>query len=134
MTVVGLREHWNSLSRGTQRIVIALALSLDACSGLLYGFGSLNIIDAVLFGSLPTDLVWLLQTLQLICMGFAVVKVFFDDFPHSTISKVSQTANSIALAFARSRVSSSGSQPRRAELTCVLTLLLPKWGSREVRR
>ena len=88
MTEVGLREHWNSLSRGTQRIVIALAISLDACSGLLYDFGSLNLIDTLLFDNLPTDLIWLLQTLQLIGMGFVVVKVFFDDLPDSTIRTI----------------------------------------------
>ena len=88
MTEAGLREHWNSLSRGSRRIAIALAISLDACSGLLFEFGSLNIIDAILFGSLPTDLIWLLQTLQLICVGFVVVKVFFDDLPDSTIRTI----------------------------------------------
>lgn len=97
MTEAGLREHWNSLSRGSRRIAIALAISLDACSGLLFEFGSLNIIDTVLFGSLPTDLVWLLQTLQLICMGFVVVKVFFDDLPHSTIRTILITTSPLLL-------------------------------------
>ena len=97
MTEAGLREHWNSLSRGTRRIAIALAISLDACSGLLFEFGSLNIIDSILFGSLPTDLIWLLQTLQLICVGFVVVKVFFDDLPHSTIRTILITTSPILL-------------------------------------
>ena len=88
MTEVGLRERWNFLSRGTQRIVIALAISLDACLGLLYDFGSLNLIDTLLFDNLPTDLIWLLQTLQLIGVGFVVVKVFFDDLPDSTIRTI----------------------------------------------
>ena len=97
MPEAGLREHWASLSRGTRRIVIALAISLDACSGLLFEFGFLNIIDTVLFGSLPTELVWLLQTLQLICMGFVVVKVFFDDLPHSTIRTILITTSPLLL-------------------------------------
>ena len=97
MPEAGLREHWNSLSRGTRRIVIALAISLDACSGLLFELGSLNIIDMVLFDSLPTDLVWLLQTLQLICMGFVVVKVFFDDLPDSTIRTILITTSPLLL-------------------------------------
>ena len=88
MTEVGLREHWNSFSRGIQRTVIALAISLDACSGWLYDFGSLNLIDTLLFDNLPTDLIWLLQTLQLIGMGFVAVKVFFDDLPDSTIRTI----------------------------------------------
>ena len=79
----GLRERWNSLSRGYQRLVLVLLLSLDASLGLLFSLGSLNFLDFLLVDSLPPDLVWLLQTFQLLCMGFGLIKILFDDLPSS---------------------------------------------------
>ena len=84
----GVNRYWNSLSRVYQNLAIVLLLSLDASLGLLFNFGSLNIIDILLFGNLPTDLIWLLQTLQLICMGFGLLKLLFDDFPASTLRTI----------------------------------------------
>ena len=67
--------RWQTLPRGTKRLVITALVALDAILGLLHGAGSLNLLDLLLFGNLPGDLVWLLQTVQLICTGFAVVKL-----------------------------------------------------------
>jgi len=88
MNLSGLSEYWISLSRRTRRLLIALALSIDAWIGLLYQFGLLNIIDILLFNHLPTDLVWLLQTFQLICVGFFLMKILFDDVPDSWVRTI----------------------------------------------
>jgi hypothetical protein len=80
-----LPASWTSLSRGTRRLVITAVVALDAVLGLLHGAGSLNLLDLIVLGNLPGDLVWLLQTLQLIATGFAVVKVVFDDLPPSRL-------------------------------------------------
>ena len=79
----GLRERWNSLSRGYQRLALVLLLTLHASVGLLFSLGSLNFLDFLLVDSLPPDLVWLLQTFQLLCMGFGLIKILFDDLPSS---------------------------------------------------
>ena len=52
---------------------------MESTAGLLLQFGVLNGIDFLLFDSLPTDLVWLLQTFTIICVGFGLVKIAFDD-------------------------------------------------------
>ena len=49
--------------------------------GTLNGYGSLNIIDTLLGGGLPNDMVWILQVIESISAGFVVVKVLFDDAP-----------------------------------------------------
>ena len=44
------------------RATLASILLLDALFlGLLLGFGPLNILDLLLLGSIPNDMVWLLQ-------------------------------------------------------------------------
>ncbi len=83
-----LVESWRSLPRGSRRLALTLIIAFDACMGLLWGFGLLNLVDALLLGNLPTDMVWLLQTLQLICMGFSMVKIFFDDVPSGRLRNV----------------------------------------------
>ena len=76
------RKRFSELPRGTQRLVIAALLFIDAnFLGTLNGMGSLNILDKVLGGALPNDMVWLLQLIESISAGFVVVKVLFDDFP-----------------------------------------------------
>ena len=76
------RKQFSDLPRGTQRLIIAAALFIDAnYLGTLNGLGSLNILDKVLGGGLPNDMVWLLQLVESIAAGFVVVKVLFDDVP-----------------------------------------------------
>ncbi len=74
-----LSIKWLGLSRLKQRLVIATVVALDAMLGLLYQSGIGNGIDAILSGNLPNDMVWLLQSIQLISMGFLLVKIVFDD-------------------------------------------------------
>jgi branched-subunit amino acid ABC-type transport system permease component len=76
-------ERWNALPRGIRRLVLTLLVGLDAMNGLLNGWGFLNLVDVLLLGNLPGDLVWLMQTLQLISTGFAFAKIVFDDMPPS---------------------------------------------------
>jgi branched-subunit amino acid ABC-type transport system permease component len=74
-----VRERLGDLSRLQRRLLIAAVFALDAVLGLLYQSGISNGIDAVLGGNIPNDMVWLSQSLQLISMGFLLVKVVFDD-------------------------------------------------------
>ncbi|RJU86741.1 MAG: hypothetical protein DWB89_03025, partial [Candidatus Poseidoniales archaeon] len=56
------RERFSDLPRGTRRLIIATAMFLDAnFLGTLNGYGSLNILDTLLGGGLPKDMVWILQ-------------------------------------------------------------------------
>ncbi|MBL52260.1 MAG: hypothetical protein CMG57_09935 [Candidatus Marinimicrobia bacterium] len=76
------RKQFSDLPRGTQRLVIAAVLFIDAnYLGTLNGLGFLNILDKALGGGLPNDMVWLLQLVESIAAGFVVVKVLFDDVP-----------------------------------------------------
>ena len=77
-----VRERLGDLSRLQRRLLIAAIVALDAVLGLLYQSGISNGLDAVLGGNLPNDMVWLSQSLQLISMGFLLVKVVFDDLSH----------------------------------------------------
>jgi len=76
-----VRERLGELSRLQRRLLVAAIVALDAILGLLYQSGISNGIDAVLGGNIPNDMVWLAQSLQLISMGFLLVKVVFDDLP-----------------------------------------------------
>ena len=61
------------------RAILAPILLLDALFlGLLLGFGTLNILDMLLLGSIPNDMVWLLQIVQSLSCGFAMVKIVLD--------------------------------------------------------
>ena len=75
-------DRFSDLPRWARRLIIATALFLDAnFLGLLRGLGFLNLLDKILGGGLPNDLVWILQVVQSIIAGFIVVKVLFDDAP-----------------------------------------------------
>ncbi len=76
-----LRERWNSASRGQRRAIIALMIILDSSIGLLYQFGSLNLVDLSVGGKVPNDMVWLLQIVESISGAFLLVKILFDDVP-----------------------------------------------------
>jgi branched-subunit amino acid ABC-type transport system permease component len=78
-------QRWQNLSRLRRRLLLAAIISLDAIIGLLYQSGIGNGLDTLLFGNLPNDMVWLLQSVQLISMGFLLVKVVFDDVPHGKL-------------------------------------------------
>ena len=70
---------WNALSQGQRRTTIALLIIIDSNIGLLYGWGLLNLIDSLVGGNVPNDMVWLLQVLESISGGFFLVKILFDD-------------------------------------------------------
>jgi len=78
-------HRWQEMSRIRRRLLIAAVVALDAIIGLLYQSGIGNGLDAILFGNLPNDMVWLGQSVQLISMGFLLVKVVFDDVPHGKL-------------------------------------------------
>ena len=66
-------------------MIIASAIILDSCIGLLYQSGSLNLVDWVLAGSIPNDLVWLTQVIEGISGAFFIVKILFDDLPRGAL-------------------------------------------------
>ena len=78
-----LKSTWSSLHPGQRRTILALAIILDALSGLLDGRGSLNLLDWIAAGSIPYDMVWLLQVVQSICGSFFLIKILFDNVPES---------------------------------------------------
>ena len=69
------QENWDELTRGRRRLIVATLLMLDAFSGLLNQISSLNLLDYLLGGNLPNDLVWLLQLTQAFSCGFFYVKI-----------------------------------------------------------
>ena len=80
-----IQQRWQEMSRLRRRLLIAAIVSLDAIIGLLYQSGIGNGLDALLFGNLPNDMVWLGQSVQLISMGFLLVKIVFDDVSHGKL-------------------------------------------------
>ena len=83
------RERFSDLPRGTRRLIIATVMFLDAnFLGTLNGYGSLNILDTLLGGGLPKDMVWILQVIESISAGFVVVKVLFDDAPKGLLRSI----------------------------------------------
>jgi len=78
-----LKSTWSSLHPGQRRTILALAIILDALSGLLDGRGSLNLLDWIAAGGIPYDMVWLLQFLESICGSFFLIKILFDNVPES---------------------------------------------------
>ena len=74
-----LHEAWHKysdLSRGTRRILIATILFLDAnLLGTSNGIGLLNIVDTILGGGIPDDMVWLLQVVESLTAGFIILSL-----------------------------------------------------------
>ena len=94
-----LEKIFFSRPRWFRRTALSTIVLLDAALlGLLYGFGSLNVIDTILGGALPNDMVWLLQIVQSFGAGFGLVKVAFDDIP-TGIGRNIAIASSPALLF-----------------------------------
>ena len=83
------RHKYSDLSRGTRRILIATILFLDAnLLGTSNGIGLLNIVDTILGGGVPDDMVWLLQVVESLTAGFIIIKVFFDDVPQGNFRTI----------------------------------------------
>ena len=60
----------------------------DAFSGLLNQISSLNLLDHLMGGNLPNDMVWLFQVAQAISCGFFYVKILYDDAKPSLLRSV----------------------------------------------
>ena len=97
MIKADLMNYWYSLSVLVQRLIVLFILFLDSYIGLIYQSGTLNFIDLILLGNLPPDFVWLLQTFQMICMGFFLVKILFDDIQPSRTRTVVMCLSPILL-------------------------------------
>ena len=93
------RSAWNSLPRGQRRLIISLAIMVDAWVGLRYGFGSLNLLDKILSGGIPNDMVWLLQIVIAISGGFMLIKILFDDVPEHPIRSIGIACSPLFLLF-----------------------------------
>ena len=84
-----VRHKYSNLPRGVRRILIATILFVDAnLLGTSNGIGLLNIVDTILGGGIPDDMVWLLQVVESLTAGFIIVKVFFDDVPPSNFRTI----------------------------------------------
>ena len=94
-----LSLRWQELPRLKRRLVIATVVAIDAILGLLFQSGIGNGIDAILLGNLPNDMVWLSQSIQLISMGFLLVKVVFDDVQHGWFRTVLMAFSPLFLLF-----------------------------------
>ena len=70
------------------RLVIASLIFFDALVGLRYHNGTLNLIDWMVWGKLPYDMIWLIQSVQGITACFGFVKIIFDDFPKGTARNI----------------------------------------------
>lgn len=94
-----LSHWWQELPRLKRRLVIATVVAIDAILGLMFQSGIGNGIDAILLGNLPNDMVWLSQSIQLISMGFLLVKVVFDDVQHGWLRTVLMAFSPLFLLF-----------------------------------
>jgi|TARA_B110000263_G_scaffold186444_1_gene164086 neutral amino acid transport system permease protein len=72
---------------------------VDAWGGLRYSFGSLNLLDKVLSGGIPNDMVWLLQIVLAISGGFMLIKILFDDVPESSARSIGIACSPLFLLF-----------------------------------
>ena len=80
-----IQQNYTQSSTLNKRLILTCFLFFDSLIlGLSYGNGSLNLLDILLLGKLPTDLIWLMQLLESITAGFLVVKIIFDDIQPSS--------------------------------------------------
>ena len=93
------KTAWNSLNRGQRRLIVSLVIMVDAWVGLRYGSGSLNLLDKVLSGGIPNDMVWLLQIVLAISGGFMLIKILFDDVPESSARSIGIACSPLFLLF-----------------------------------
>ena len=93
------KSAWNSLTRGQRRLIVSLVIMVDSWVGLRYGFGSLNLLDKVLSGGIPNDMIWLLQIVLAISGGFMLIKILFDDVPESSARSLGIACSPLFLLF-----------------------------------
>ena len=97
--IESVKSVWNSLNRGQRRLIVSLVIMVDAWGGLRYSFGSLNLLDKVLSGGIPNDMVWLLQIVLAISGGFMLIKILFDDVPESSARSIGIACSPLFLLF-----------------------------------
>jgi len=75
--------------RWFRRTIIFLIVLIDATIlGLLSNSGTLNLLDFTLGGSLPNDMIWLIQIIQSFFGGFGLLRVIFEDMRSSNVRSV----------------------------------------------
>ena len=86
-----LNNLWSSMPRVWRRLIICSIIFIDACIGLLFSEGAINLLNTMIDNKLPEEkgLIWLLQLIQAICAAFGYVKIIFDDLPHNLVRTVS---------------------------------------------
>ena len=88
---INLSNNWHSIPRLWQRLLICSIIFIDACIGLLFSEGALNLVNIILDNKLPEEkgLIWLLQLFQAISAAFGYVKIIFDDLPNNLFKTIS---------------------------------------------
>ena len=72
--------------RWLRRTIIFLTVLIDATIlGLLNNSGTLNLLDFTVSGSLPNDMIWLIQIIQSFFGGFGLLRVIFEDMRSSNV-------------------------------------------------
>jgi len=91
LTLIIFNNTWASMPRLWKRLIICSIVFVDACIGLLFSEGSINLLNIIIDNKLPEEkgLIWLLQFFQAICAAFGYVKIIFDDLPNSILRTVS---------------------------------------------
>lgn len=75
--------------RWFRRTIIFLIVLIDATIlGLLNNSGTLNLLDFTVGGSLPNDMIWLIQIIQSFFGGFGLLRVIFEDMRSSNVRSV----------------------------------------------
>ena len=75
--------------RWLRRTIIFLTVLIDATIlGLLNNSGTLNLLDFTVDGSLPNDMIWLIQIIQSFFGGFGLLRVIFEDMRSSNVRSV----------------------------------------------
>ena len=92
-------NNWSSIPRIWTRFIICSIIFIDACLGLLFSEGFINLINLIVDNKLPEEkgLIWLLQFFQATSAAFGYVKIIFDDFPKNSLRTVSMILSPIFL-------------------------------------
>ena len=87
-----------TLKRWQKRTLFGLLLLLDsAVLGLLFHHGSLNGLNWVIGGSLPSDMIWLLQIVFSYLGGFSLIMVLFQDLPPGRSRRILQISSPLMI-------------------------------------
>ena len=81
-----------------KRTLIGLLILLDsAVLGLLFHHGLLNGLNWIIGGSLPSDMIWLLQVVFSYVGGFSLVRVIFQDMPPGRVRRILQISSPLII-------------------------------------